>query len=95
METLEVGYPRIAAVVDMAFYARRLPEPDGTHWVLGTPDGGRLNVNLSQAAVAQIQAEWEELHKRGQGAVIVIEGRLAIRRGEWWIGESSIRCRRV
>lgn len=95
MEPLQVLHPRIAAVVDMAFYARRLPDPDGTHWVLSTPDAGELHVNLSEAEVARTQAEWDDLRKHAQGAVVVVEGRLAFRRGQWWIAESAIRCRRV
>jgi hypothetical protein len=95
METLQVGSPRIAAVVDMALYSRRLPEADGTHWVLGTPDGGELHVNLSEVAVARTQTEWEQLRQRGKGAVIVVEGRLVFRRKELWIGEAAIHCRPV
>lgn len=94
MQKLQVGYPRVAAVVDMAFYARRLPDGDGPNWIVATPDGGELRVQLSDTVMARTQAEWEELHKRGQPAVIVVEGRLNQRRGEWWIAESTIRIRR-
>jgi hypothetical protein len=93
MEQLQVGIPKMAAVVDMALYGRQLPAPDGVDWVLLTQDGGEVHTRISEQAYRRVAAEWEDLRRRGQSAVVVVEGQLRWTRGQWWLTESQIRCR--